>query len=320
MPEADAGSLIRNARAPLRSKGPVSAHQQGIGEFAQGDHEAAIASFRAAIAELPDVPWSYLALGEALAETGLLTEAADAYRSALDRTPPNAVALRESAAKGLRRAGDEEAAIATFRAILADEPARATSSLGLARALLARADELAQEAAQLVIDAEDLSSDEEILDAVIEAVPRRQAALYRRLAHTLARRGDRTRAFTAVQLAFAHDPDDPGTLSLFAEFLVGEEGLGDQLSAEQREWVFDIAERAVRADPDNGRLLVHRARLRTRHGTAAQAVEAWRAVVEHEPQVALWHRELGDRLAALGSFDAAGVEYDRAVALGYDVY
>ncbi len=300
--------------------GPISAHQQGVAEFERGDHQAAIASFRAAIAELPDAPWSYLALSEALTESGLFSEAADTYRAVLDRIPPNAVALRESAARGLMRAGDTETAITVFRGVLADEPTRATSALGLARALLARAEEFAQEAARLVVDAEDLSSDQDLIDAVIEAVPTRRSALYRRLASSFALRGDRTQAFTAIQLAFAHDPDDPGTLSLFAEFLADDESLGGQLSAAQREWVYDLAERAVLADPDNGRSLVHRARLRSRHGTAAQAVEAWRAVVEHEPQNALWHRELGDRLAAAGSFDEAGVEYDQAVALGYDVY
>lgn len=320
MSEADAHSLIGNASALRQSKGPISAHQQGIAEFARGDHQAAIASFRAAIEELPGAPWSYLALGEALAESGVSTEAADAYRSALERMPPNAVALRESAAKGLTRAGDVETAIAVFRGILADEPTRATSALGLARALLARADELAEEAAQLVIDAEDLGSDQELVDAVIEAVPPRRAVLYRRLASSLALRGDRIRALTAIQLAFAHDPDDPCTLSVFTEFLAGDEFPGGQLSTEQREWVLDLAERAVLADPDNGQSLLHRARLRSRHGPAAEAVEAWRAVVEHEPQNALWHRELGDLLAAAGRFDEAGVEYERAVALGYDVY
>ena len=39
-----------------------------------------------------------------------------------------------------------------------------------------------------------------------------------------------------------------------------------------------------------------------------------------DPDVAEWHRQLGDRLAEAGDFEAAGIAYDRAVALGYQVY
>jgi Flp pilus assembly protein TadD len=86
------------------------------------------------------------------------------------------------------------------------------------------------------------------------------------------------------------------------------------------EQLVELIEDALSTDPDNCDLLVRRARLLGDHGSPARAIEAWRAVVAREPDVALWHRELGDRLAQAGDFEAAGVAYDRAVALGFNVY
>lgn len=298
---------------------PEDPHMRGMTQAARGDYEAAASSFRDAIATAPDAPWSYGALADVLTKFGALTEAAEAYRAALDRTPADALAVREAIAVGLGRAGAQETAIATFRAVLSSDPTRSASAVGLARALLAQADELRREAAQLLVDTEDLGGEDELLGAAIDAAPR-EPGLYRRLAQSLIRRGDRSRALVVIQLGLAHDPDDPDALALFAELLASDEDGGSELTAEQRDRVLGLVERAVLASPDDSELLVRRARLLARHGSPAQAVQAWRVVVEHEPEVALWHRELGDRLAASGDFAAAGESYDRAVRLGYDVY
>jgi tetratricopeptide (TPR) repeat protein len=316
---ADPRSLVRNARALIRSGGPDHPHRRGMENAAQGNYDEAIASFREAIAAVPDAPWSYIALADLLAETGAGVEAADAYRRALERIPANAVAMRESIAMGLSRVGEFDTAIAEFRIVLAEEPARSASAVGLARALLGLADQMRIEAAHLLVDTEDLGEDEQLISAAIEAAPR-VPGLYRRLAQSLAHRGDRTRAITVVQLGLAHDPDDPATLALLAELLATQDLDREVLPLGQRERLLDLVERAAVAHPNDADLLVQCARLATRHGSAEKAAAAWQKVVEREPDVAVWHRELGDRLAEAGDFEAAGAAYDRAVALGYEVY
>jgi tetratricopeptide (TPR) repeat protein len=319
MADVDLRALVRNARALVRADGTDHPHRRGMEQAARGDHLGAVASFREAIAAVPDAPWSYVALADVLAESGELADAADAYRAALTRSPENAVALRESIAAGLARVGEAELAVTTFRAVLAAEPQRATAATGLAKALLAHAAELRAEAARLLAETDDLGDDEHLLEAAVEVAPR-VPALYRRLAESLAGRGDLARAIAVIQIGLAHDPDDPESLAVFAELLAGDDTSGEGLSDDERERLLAIVERAVAAQPDDRALLVRRARLLARFGSPGDAVEAWRAVVAAEPTEAEWHRQLGDRLAETGDFEAAGVAYDRAVALGYQVY
>jgi len=317
MSENDPSRLVREARAVFQSGGPDNPHRRGLEQASRGDYLAAVASFEESIAAVPDAPWSYIALSHVLIESGAPDRAARALLDALDRTPSRAVALRESIATGLCTVGDFEHAVRVFRDVLVEEPDRSTAAVGLARALLDQADEMRSEAAHLLVDVEDLELDEQLLEAAIDAAPR-VPGLYRRLAEALLRRGDRTRAIAVLQVALAHDPDDRDALGLLAVAIADESDVGRPLR-DQPEQLIELIERALTVDPENGDLLVRRARLLGR-GNSAQAIEAWRAVVAREPDVALWHRELGDRLAEAGDFEAAGVAYDRAVALGFDVY
>ena len=318
MAEIDPSHLVRQARALFGTSGPESPHRRGLEQAARGDYLAAIASFEESIAAVPDAPWSFIALAHVLLESGAPTEAARALRDALERTPPEAVAIRESIATGLIAVAEFETAVVTFREVLAEEPGRSTAVVGLARALLQQADEMRSEAAHLLVGIEDLDLDEQLLQSAIDAAPR-VPGLYRQLAQALVRRGDRARAIAVLQVALAHDPDDRDALGLLAVAIADESDAGVPLR-EQPEQLVELIEHALSNDPDNCDLLVRRARLLGDHGSPAQAIEAWRAVVAREPEVALWHRELGDRLAEAGDFEAAGVAYDRAVALGFDVY
>jgi predicted Zn-dependent protease len=319
VPDSDPRDLVRQARALLRSGGDDHPHRRGVQQAERGEYSAAIASFREAIAAVPDAPWSYVALADVLVETGSLDEAADALSRALERTPANASALRESIAVGLIRTGALDAAVDAFRALLAQEPDRSAAAVGLARALFAQADALRLEAAQLLIETPDLGDSEQLLEAAIEAAPR-LPGLYRRLAESLAARGDHTRAITVIQVGLIHDPDDADALALLAELLATDAGSDELLSAERAESLLQLVERAVSLRPDDRDVLVRRAQLLTRFAAPLRAAEAWKAVITVEPEVAVWHRELGDRLAEAGDFEAAGVAYDRAVALGYQVY
>ncbi len=315
----DPSSLVRNARAVIRKGAQDHPHRRGMEQAAQGSYEAAIASFREAIAATPDAPWSYVALAQVLVETGAPAEAADAFRRALERTPAAAVALQESIAAGLGGLGDLDTAIAAYRAVLVEEPGRVTATVGLARALLGRAEQMQGEAARLLVDADDPGLDQRLIEAAIDAAPR-VPGLYRRLAGSLAARGDRTRAITVIQVGLAHDPEDPDALALLAEIVAADDGGADALLDGEREHLLELVEQAAAAHPDDVALLVRRAQLVAGQGPPARAVDAWRAVVACEPEVAEWHRELGDHLAGAGDFEGAGAAYDRAVALGYHVY
>jgi hypothetical protein len=225
------------------------------------------------------------------------------------------VALRESIATGLSAVGELGTAIPVFRDVLAGEPGRSVAAVGLARALLQRADELRSEAAHVLVGVEDLELDEALLQSAIDAAPR-VPGLYRRLAEVLL---DRARAIAVLQVGLAHEPDEPGALGLLAVAIADESEIDAPLRDEPEQLV-ELVERALTADPGNGDLLVRRARLLSRVGATPEAIEAWRAVVAHQPDDAVWQRELGDRLAEAGDFEGAGVAYDRAVALGFDVY
>jgi tetratricopeptide (TPR) repeat protein len=318
MTDIDPKSLVRNARAVLRSGGN-DPHRRGMAHAARGNYREAMDAFRDAIAAVPDAPWSYMALAELLVETGDLVEANAEYQRALERTPTGAVAQRESIGRGFIRTGNLDEAIAVFRGVVAEDADRGSATAGLVRALLARSDELKVEAARLLVQTDDLSADEQLLDAAIDAGPQ-VPGLYRRLAEALARRDDWLRAITVIQIELARHPDDPEALAVLAELLARDEADGDALSDTAREGVMALIDRAITARPDDVVLLQRRAHLVMKYGTPMQAVDAWRAVVENDPDVALWHRELGDRLAAVGDFEAAGAAYDRAVALGYEVY
>lgn len=315
----DPSGLVRNARAVVRKGAQDHPHRRGMEQAAQGSYEAAIVSFREAIAVAPDAPWSYVALAQLLVETGEPTEAAATFRDALERTPPAAVALRESIAAGLGGLGDLDTAVDAYRAVLVEEPGRPSATVGLARALLGRAEQMQEEAAQLLVGADDPGLDQRLIEAAIDAAPR-VPGLYRRLAQSLAARGDRTRAITVIQVGLAHDPEDPDALALLAELLADDDGDGETLPDDERERLLELVEQAAAAHPGNVALLVRRARLVAGQGASARAVEAWRVVVACEPEVAEWHRELGDHLAGAGDFEGAGAAYDRAVALGYHVY
>jgi tetratricopeptide (TPR) repeat protein len=289
-----------------------------MAQAARGDYLAAIASFEESIATVPDAPWSYIALSHVFIESGEPGRAATALRGALECTPAKAVALRESIADGLRAVGELETAIDVFGEVLAEAPGRSTAAVGLARTLLRRADELRSEAGHLLADVADLELDEQLLQSAIDAAPR-VPGLYRQLGKALLRRGDRTRAIAVLRVGLAHDPDDPDALALLA-IAIADESEVDQPLEDEPDHHLELVERALTIDPDNADLLVRRARLLGRDGATVAAVEAWRAVVAREPDESLWHRELGDRLAEAGDFEAAGAAYDRAVALGFDVY
>ena len=211
------------------------------------------------------------------------------------------------------------AAIAAYRAVLADEPGTSTAAIGLARALLGRADQMRAEAASCwstPTTTTSTSSSSKPRSMRHRASPastdgwpgRSPRAATGRARSRWCRWGSRTIPTTRTR---SHcSPSSSPT----------EDGAGESLTDDERERLIDLVDLAVVADPDNGALLVRRARLIGNHGSPARAVEAWRAVVAREPDVAEWHRELGDHLAGAGDFEGAGAAYDRAVALGYDVY
>jgi cytochrome c-type biogenesis protein CcmH len=96
-----------------------------IAEMASGDAPAAARALREALRLAPERPDLWASLGEALmmaAEGEVTPQAAAAFQRALERDP-KAAAARFHLARGQIEAGEVEAGLAVWRALLADLPA-----------------------------------------------------------------------------------------------------------------------------------------------------------------------------------------------------
>ena len=331
MTDNDPRALLRNARVLVNARKSNTEHPHRLGtELAhRGDFEGAVDAFQRAIEETPDAPWSHLGMGEALVQLGRLTEARTAYLQAIRFTPTTALALRNSVGAGLMKVGDLSAAADVFRDILVREPGRASTKVALARVLLQQGFDAQIQAATLLASLERVEDRTVIITALNAGA--RQPGVFRLMAKSFAERNEHERAINMCHLALAHDSSDRRALLLLAdEVCAMARSLDNYLEPEpdrdhpfalQVRHSFDLLDPAADANPDDAELMLARARLAdTLPDGQRTAATCWSAVTRVAPNTALWHREFGDRLAVIGDFDEAGQAYDRAVALGYEVF
>ena len=321
----DPRALLREARALVeaRKNHTEHPHRTGVELAARGNFDAAAASFRRAIASNPDAPWSHVALGDALLELQRHDEALAAYREAVTRTPGSALALRESIGTGLGRSGDAGAAIDVLREVLAQAPDRSTTKVALARALLTKAAADQSEAASLLTNSDGGDVDDELVRAALAVAPH-TAGLYRRLALSLAARGDHLGALTVAQIGLAHDPEDTGLVITLADVAIANVSGPAQAqlvgSTESIRRVFELVEAAFARQPDNVSLAERRALLADHLGDDSASAHAWGDLVELSTDDPMHLVEFGNRLAQAGRFEDAGAAFDRSIVLGYEKF
>ena len=214
------------------------------------DSAGAQQAFRQAVAADPSRADAHAALAEALTDHS--SDAAAAYRRALE-LEPGRWSWRLGLAEALDAAGDHEAALESFRTLVAERPDSAPVRRGFGRAL-ARAgrpdDAVAELRESLVLRPDDAGALSDLADllmgrgdalAVAELLTpalRRldeDAGLYRRLGRAWAELREAEKALAAFRRAQAIEPDD-GTAALIAAM---ESGEGADLSAAYVRALFD---------------------------------------------------------------------------------
>jgi Tfp pilus assembly protein PilF/2-polyprenyl-3-methyl-5-hydroxy-6-metoxy-1,4-benzoquinol methylase len=107
-----------------------------------GDLDAALTSYRAALALRPDLAVAHVGIGAILHVQGRLADAAASYRRAIESDPGLAEA-HYNLGNALRDQGDAEAAIASYRSALSHRPdfVEACNNLGVALQTQGRLDE-----------------------------------------------------------------------------------------------------------------------------------------------------------------------------------
>jgi tetratricopeptide (TPR) repeat protein len=135
-------------------------NELGVVHFELEEYERAEAAFRQAIAIRPDFAAAWSNLGRSLAAHGAYMEAVGAYIRARDADPSDRV-TRLRLAIAQRRSGDAPAAIATYQALVRDEPRYVSAwyNLGLTLAAEEREEEASRAFRNaLAIDPEHRSS------------------------------------------------------------------------------------------------------------------------------------------------------------------
>lgn len=332
MTDTDPKALLRNARALVNARKSKTDHPHRVATelAARGDFEGAVEAFTRAVQESPEAPWTHLGLGDALVELGRHDEARDAYSQALNHTPKSALALLDSIGAGLAKVGDFDAAERVFRSNLTAESDRPSTKVALARVLLSQGAAAQSEAGSLLATVESDDVDRSLISAALGVNPR-NPGLLRLMAKSFGARHEYERAIAMLHLALTHDPDDRASVVLLGETLTAHApGVTGYLEPEPDAnhpfapmvlQSFEIVDRAFSRNQSDLDLACARAKISDLlPGGQRVAAESWRSVTALDPDVSSWQREFGDRLAAIGEFEAAGAAYDRAIALGYEVF
>lgn len=276
-------------RAIAISPGYADAHfNLGNALLNRGRFEEAIDSYRSALAGQPKNHGAYNNLGDALSELGRLDEAEAAFRKALALWPDYFEA-HYNLGNTLRAQGRLEEAIAAYRQALLLRPASADLHTNLGNALREQGD----------CDGAVATFRE------VTAIKPDSAQGYYNLGNALVERGSLDEAVSVFRQALAIAPD-------YAEAW---NNLGDALlqqdEVDEAETAFDraLALRPGYANAHNGIGNVHKLR-----GEYEAAVEALERALAIRPDYVEAFCNLGNVLAEQGRFDEAGAAYQAALA------
>ncbi len=226
--------LIEQAREGRAPAAQVARLEAALGsvQVRAGDDEAAVASFRSALAAEPGLVQARLRLGNALARLGEFAEALEAYDQVLSRPGiPSDTAAQARIQRGSVRAnlGQLDEARADLEAALQADPASAEAHLRLGGVLLAQGEE---EAARASFGRA----------AETATVPRLEAQAHATLADLARRGGDFRSAAESFARALDADPRYTEAMSGFAS-LLGQAGRYREAAALYR--------RLLAEEPDN---------------------------------------------------------------------
>jgi tetratricopeptide (TPR) repeat protein len=284
---------------------------------ADGQPEAAIAHLRRTLELAPGDGPALLRLGEIELERHGLEAAGAAFAAALE-DPRTAVAAEFGLGRVAAARGDDEAAVRHFRSVLERQPQASAVRHPLAMALRRRGDEEAAREQLALAGGGQVTSSDELVDALSELVMG---------ARSLLRRGDRARAAGNSEVALRHYrlavAADPGFALAHHALgsLLGERGetadalrhleRATELDADFPEAWYDLAtallrerrqaeahaalDEVLRLDPRHHEALLRRAALWRDRGELDRARRDLEAILEREPH----HLEATENLAVV---------------------
>ncbi len=275
----------------------------------QGAPSAEVAGlFARAVLLQPRYPPARLRQGDALVRQGLLVEARDAYRAALELDPAFALAHR-NLGQTLLALDDVDGALVHLERAAALDPRDGVVSASLANALWRAGETARAEAAER--DARELAPVYGVPDPVryaVEARNRTPLACERR-AREREERGEWAEARVELELLIELDPDDAAARVRLARAL-GELGESERAGIE--------LERVLAERPEHLAALTQLGRLLEARGEPARAAELYRRALALAPDSSTLWKRLGACLGPLGDLAGALAAFERAGAAAPD--
>lgn len=315
MPENSSISLLRQMREIVRAKkesdsAPTHPHQRGVESLQTGDFAGAIEFLNEAIRQNPDFSFSHHFLGEALFHLGEGASAETAVRRAIELNPHYAASF---ALLGDLRMQNEDwtTAIEFYRQSLALAPDNAPALRGLAVCLMRQADTNSDEARSLLKKAYELQPNETKTLALLLEIAPLDVELCRAVAENAHAARDYPQAIYFYRLA-ARQSSTNVLLWLKLASCLQMNGDIEQASEILRQ-VADLECEDAEAWHLRGEIL-------TAQNRSTDALAAYRRAVALCPTNARWHKTIGDLYARQNQIDEARRSYERALALGYQIY
>lgn len=278
----------------------------GAQQLAEGDREAAIATWRRILSTEPNKARAYATLGDVFTDHDMLAEAEEAYREAVRREPDEVDHVRglanlleqprEHERHSERRERDDEASKLWARVLeLAEDDAMARrEARNRIVAIAARRNELGARMS-------------EWRGAFSDEPPDLSAGRFLAEAHLRQRPRELDEAAAVLQRIVEHAPGDVASLTELERVRTAQ---GDLPGA------IDVLRRLVDADP---RKAAHYLQRMAEHALSlyrdAEAVEYAEMAVKRTPDDASAHRRLGDLYRARQDLDQAIDSYRRAIDL-----
>lgn len=287
-------------------------HETGVALMRQGDPVAAVAAFRRAIAQNPELFWSYQKLGDALIMLGRWDEAADAYRQAIARNPLF-VLSHCSLGDVLAQLGRHDQAVECFAQALAVQPDFAPAAAGMARALAQMGPEREAEARKWYLRACELAPDDLTLHHERLSLLPIDPVWCQQVADRLADQGKWMAAIHFYQVVRQLRPDDALVWIGLAQVLMRQGEFEHAILCYHRA-IARAGSCTLQQQADIhhglGKALLGQHRF-------AEATDAFAQACALAADDAGRHKQLGDLLAFQNRIAEAAAAYQRAVELGY---
>lgn len=267
-------------------------YNRGYALDEEGETQAAMASYRQALAIRPEYPEAHNNLGNALKEQGRLDEAMDQYRAALRQKPDYAEAYNNIGSV-LERRGEYEEAVAYYRKALDIRPdfAEVYSNLGNALMALGRHDEA------MAAHARALELEPEYGDGYVN------------LGIAWAKQGELDRAINAFQSALKVNPQSAEAHNNLGNALAGQKRYAESIEAYRS---------ALKIKPEYADARMNLANALMEQGNLDSAIAEYQkalAIRSDSPQV---YSNLGLALYRKGQFQRAEQACRQAIRLRPD--